>query len=81
MQKKIAKVIFNRSGGTAGSGGITNRITIPTKWIKEMGITEEQREVNISFDGEKIMITKPPPLQVEESSLPRLLCEIFHYIV
>lgn len=58
MEEKRAKVIFNRSGGTAGSGGITNRITIPTKWIKEMGITEEQREVNISFDGEKIMIEK-----------------------
>ena len=58
MQKKTAKVIFNRSGGTAGSGGITNRITIPTTWVKEMGITEEKREVNISFDGEKIIIEK-----------------------
>lgn len=58
MQKKIAKVIFNRSGGTAGKGGITNRITIPTTWVREMGITEEQREVNISFDGEKIIIEK-----------------------
>lgn len=58
MQKKIARVIFNRSGGTAGSGGITNRITIPTTWVKEMGIREEQREVNISFDGEKIIIEK-----------------------
>lgn len=58
MMKKTAKVIFNRSGGTAGSGGITNRITIPTTWVKEMGITEEQREVNISFDGEKIIIEK-----------------------
>ena len=58
MQKKTVKIIFNRSGGTAVSGGITNRITIPTTWIKVMGITEEQREVNISFDGEKIMIEK-----------------------
>ena len=58
MQKKTVKVIFNRSGGTAGSGGITNRITIPTTWVKEMGITEEQREVNISFGGKKIMIEK-----------------------
>lgn len=58
IMKKTVKVIFNRSGGTAGSGGITNRITIPTTWVKEMGITEEQREVNISFDGEKIMIEK-----------------------
>lgn len=58
MQKKTVKVIFNRSGGTAGSGGITNRITIPTTWVREMGITEEQREVNISFEGEKIIIEK-----------------------
>lgn len=58
MEEKRARVIFNKSGGTAGSGGITNRITIPTTWVKEMGITEEQREVNISFDGEKIIIEK-----------------------
>lgn len=58
MEEKRARVIFNKSGGTAGSGGITNRITIPTTWIKEMGITKEQREVNISFDGEKIIIEK-----------------------
>lgn len=58
MEEKRARVIFNKSGGTAGKGGITNRITIPTTWVKEMGITEEQREVNISFDGEKIMIEK-----------------------
>ena len=56
--KKTAKVIFNRSGGTAGSGGITNRITIPTTWIKEMGITEDKREVTLSFDGKKIIIEK-----------------------
>lgn len=58
MEEKRARVIFNKSGGTAGKGGITNRITIPTTWIKEMGITEDQREVNISFDGEKIIIEK-----------------------
>lgn len=58
MEEKRARVIFNKSGGTAGKGGITNRITIPTTWIKEMGITEDQREVNISFDGEKIIIKK-----------------------
>lgn len=58
MEEKRARVIFNKSGGTAGKGGITNRITIPTTWVKEMGITEEQREVNISFDGEKIIIEK-----------------------
>lgn len=58
MEEKRARVIFNKSGGTAGKGGITNRITIPTTWIKEMGITEDKREVNLSFDGKKIIIEK-----------------------
>lgn len=58
MQEKTAKVIFNKSGGTAGSGGITNRVTIPTTWAREMGITEEDREVILKFDGETIIIRK-----------------------
>lgn len=58
MQEKTAKVIFNKSGGTAGSGGITNRVTIPTTWSREMGITEEDREVILKFDGETIIIRK-----------------------
>lgn len=58
MQEKIAKVIFNKSGGTAGSGGITNRITIPTTWVREMGVTDEDRGVILEFDGDKITIKK-----------------------
>ena len=58
MEERKARVLFNKSGGTAGKGGITNRVTLPTKWIKEMGLTEDNREVFISFDGEKITIQK-----------------------
>ena len=58
MEEKTAKVIFNKSGGTASKGGITNRITVPTSWIKDMGITPENREVKLFFDGEKIIVKK-----------------------
>lgn len=58
MEERKAKILFNKSGGTAGKGGITNRVTLPTKWIKEMGLTGDNREVFISFDGEKITIQK-----------------------
>ena len=58
--QKMAKVIFNKSGGTAGKGGTTNRITIPTTWIREMGITEESRSVIIEFNGNTITIKKAP---------------------
>ena len=55
-----AKVLFAKSGGTAGKGGMTNRITLPTSWIKELGITEEERQVDIILDTEagRIIIEK-----------------------
>lgn len=58
MESRIAKVSFNKSGGTAKGKAITNRITIPTKWIKEMDITEEDRNVELKFEDGKIIIEK-----------------------
>ena len=48
-EERIAKVSFNKSGGTARGTAITNRVTIPTKWIKELGITEYDREIKLTF--------------------------------
>ena len=58
MEERIAKVSFNKSGGTARGTAITNRITIPTKWIKELGITEDDREVKLILEKSKIIIEK-----------------------
>lgn len=57
-EKKIAKVIFNKSGGTASKNGITNRVTIPTTWITAIGITNEDRNVELTLDGDRIIIKK-----------------------
>lgn len=58
MEVRDAKVIFNKSGGTSSQGGYTTRVTIPISWIKQMGISPDDREITISFDGEKIIIEK-----------------------
>lgn len=57
-QERVAKVIFNKSGGNAKGIAITNRITIPTLWIKELGITEDDRHVKLVLDDGKITIEK-----------------------
>ena len=57
-EKRNLKVIFNRSGGTAGKGGITSRITIPIAWVREMEINTEERDITETDDGEKIIIEK-----------------------
>lgn len=57
-ETRKAKVMFTRSGGTASKNGITNRITIPTTWIKSMDITKDDREVVIKYKNGVITIEK-----------------------
>lgn len=60
MQKtKKKKVSFNKSG----TGGITPKITLPSKWLERMGITEDEREVEMEYKesekkGKRIIIRK-----------------------
>lgn len=46
----MTKVIVNTPGGTAGKNSKTYKISLPSKWINEMGIAET-RDVEIKFDG------------------------------
>ena len=34
------------------------RLTLPTEFVKALGITQEEKEVIISLEGEKIIIKK-----------------------
>ena len=58
MQERIVKVSFNKSGGTARGNAVTNRVTIPNSWIKQLGITEEDREIKLILEDDKIIIEK-----------------------
>lgn len=58
MECRKAKIIFSKPGGTAGKGGISNRVTLPVSWVKKMGFTQDDREVLLSFDGNRIVIEK-----------------------
>lgn len=53
-----AKILFSKSGGTASKNGITNRVTIPTVWVREMGITKDDRDVVLKFENGIITIEK-----------------------
>lgn len=58
MEQRETRVIFNKSGGTASKNSTTARVTIPNTWIKELGITPEDRRVIITLDVNKIIIEK-----------------------
>ena len=56
MEQRQAKLIVNKSGGTAGNNAVTYRVTLPNNWIKEMGMDKENRNITLTFDGEKITV-------------------------
>ena len=54
METRKLKMMFQKGG----SGSTTTRISIPVSWVRELGINEIEREVEIMFNGEKIEIRK-----------------------
>lgn len=51
------KLNLYNPGGNARGNAQGCKLTIPIIWIKELGLNENNRYVNIEFDGEKIVIT------------------------
>ncbi|UUC40235.1 AbrB/MazE/SpoVT family DNA-binding domain-containing protein [Clostridioides difficile] len=54
MEKRILKVLLSKSG----SGSLSPKISLPATWIREMNITQEEREVEVYFENNEIRIKK-----------------------
>ncbi len=58
MEKRKRRLMINKAGGTAGKNSVNYRISLPAPWIKSMGLSKEDRDLELQFDGEKIIIKK-----------------------
>lgn len=58
MERRLARINSSAAGGTAGAGAKTHKVTLPSRWLRAMGITDEEREVELAFDQNRIVITK-----------------------
>lgn len=63
METRNAKLIINKSGGTASEKSKTYRVTIPNSWVEQLGISEENREIELSFDGTEITVKRKQTMQ------------------
>ena len=63
METRNAKLIVNKSGGTASEKSKTYRVTIPNSWVEQLGISEDNREIELSFDGTEITVKRKQSLQ------------------
>ena len=59
MEKRLARISIGTVGGTAGKGARTYKLTVPSAWIAAMGITADDRTVELSFDGETLVVSRP----------------------
>ena len=54
METRNTKLIIGAAGGTAGKGSKTYKISIPSKWVNEMGL--EHKDIELCFDGKSITV-------------------------
>lgn len=57
FEERVAKIMFNKSGGTASKNGLGAKMVIPKKWVNEMGLDLDNREVKLIFNKEDKTIT------------------------
>lgn len=62
METRLAKVNISAAGGTAAGSAKTYKITLPSAWLAELGVTEDNREMELTFDGKEIVISRFLPI-------------------
>lgn len=58
MEKRNGRIIFAKAGGNASKNSYNCKVSIPKKWVDVMGVTNDDRDVTLKFDGTKIVIRK-----------------------
>lgn len=58
MEKRKANIIIGKSGGTASKSSKTYKISLPNSWIDGLQLNENNKGVEMFFDGERIIIEK-----------------------
>ena len=54
----VRKLIVTKQGGTASKNAVTYRLTLPAEMVKSLGITPEDRSVELDMVGDTLTIRK-----------------------
>ncbi len=58
MEERHLKIMFRKTGGNAGKNAIGTSMSIPVSWVRALGISPDDRNLIVTFDGETITIKK-----------------------
>lgn len=51
-------IIIAKVGGTAGKNSVNYKISLPAEMVKNLGVTQEDKSVIVSYEDGKIIIEK-----------------------
>lgn len=54
----VRKLIVTKQGGTASKNAVTYRLTLPAEIVKSLGITPEDRSIELDMVGDTLTIRK-----------------------
>lgn len=63
MEVRNGKLIISNAGGTASGKAKTYKVSLPSVWINSLELNEYNRDIELSFDGERIIIE--PKVSIE----------------
>lgn len=55
---RTAKVVWSQGTGNSSKNSYSTSLYIPITWLRELGLSENYRDVIMEFDGEEIIIKK-----------------------
>lgn len=71
MEAREMKLLATKGG----SGSSTFRVTLPTTWVREMGLNEDVRDLNLHFNSKEIIIKNKKELETMKLELKLLVDE------
>ena len=58
QEARKARMLMGNPGGNAGKGASYYRVGIPPIWAQMMGVSSEDRDLLLTFDGKRVIIEK-----------------------
>ena len=57
LESRQLRVMPSKPGGTSRGKSMSFRVILPRPWLSAMGVDQENRDVIVSFDGSRIIVT------------------------
>ena len=63
MEIRRGNLMIGTAGGTAGRNAKTYKVSLPSAWVRALGLDAEDKQLELAFDGAQIVIRKTETLR------------------